>query len=84
MRDTTIDGHKKAKVIAIRRDLFNLIFTMNKHNFEALKVIDEVRKLKDRILNYGAHPHSTTLYRTEIEDGIKLMTRLEKVLSRVT
>lgn len=84
MRDTTIDGHKKAKVIAIRRDLFNLVFTMNKDNFEALKVIDEVRKLKDRILNYGAHPHSTTLYRTEIEDGIKLMTRLEKVLSRVT
>jgi hypothetical protein len=63
--------------------LFNLIYSINKDNFEALKVIDEVKKLKDRILNYGAHPHSITLYRKEVEDGMKLMTKLEKVLSRV-
>ncbi len=83
MRDTTIDGMKKAKLIAIRRALFKMVFSLNKDNMDALKVIDEVRKLKDRILNSGAHPHTTTIYRTEIEDGIKLMTRLEKVLSRV-
>lgn len=84
MADTTIDGKKKGKLIAIRREIFKMIFDLNKENFEALKVIDEVRKLKDRILNYGAHPHSVTLYRREVEDGMKLMTRLEKVLSRVT
>lgn len=84
MADKTIDGKKKGKLIAIRRDLFKMIFDLNKENFEALKVIDEVRKLKDRILNYGAHPHSVTLYRREVEDGMKLMTRLEKILSKVT
>ena len=60
-----------------------MIFSLNKDNMAALKVIDEVRKLKDRILNSGAHPNTTTIYRSEIEDGIKLMTRLEKVLARV-
>lgn len=82
-RDMTIDGTKKAKLIAIRRNLFKLIFDLNKENFEALKVIGEVKKLKDRILNYGAHPHSVTLYRKEVEEGMKLMSRLEKVLSSV-
>lgn len=83
IRDKTIDGEDKAKLIAIRRNLFNLIFSLNKDNIEALKLIDEVKKLKDRILNYGAHPHSVTLYRQEVEDGMKLLTRLEAVLSRV-
>lgn len=82
--DTTIDNEKKRKLIAIRRDLFKMIFDLNKENFEALKVIDEVRKLKARILNYGAHPHSVTLYRREVEDGMKLMTRLQKVLANIT
>lgn len=84
LRDNAIDGKNKGKLIAIRRDLFKMIFDLSKENFEALKVIDEVRKLKDQILNYGAHPHSVTLYRQEVEDGMKLMTRLEKVLSKVT
>jgi len=83
MRDTTITGKKKAKLLAIRKDLFKMVFSLNKDNMVALEIIDEVRKLKDRILNSGAHPHTATIYRTEIEDGIKLITRLEKFLSRV-
>ncbi len=84
IKDAALDGKKKAKLIAIRRDLFKLVFNLNRENMAALKVIGEVRKLKDRILNHGAHPHTTTLYRKEVEDGIKLMTRLEKILLRVT
>jgi energy-coupling factor transporter ATP-binding protein EcfA2 len=38
MRDTNIDGKKKAKLIAIRRDLFKMVFSLNKDNMAALKV----------------------------------------------
>lgn len=84
MKDKTIDGHMKSKLFATRRALFDLLFSLNKDNMSALKIIEEVTKLKDRILNLGAHPHTTTIYRKEIEDGIKLIGRLEKVLSKIS
>ena len=60
-----------------------MLYDMNKENFEALKIIGAVQKLKDRILNHGAHPSFSPLYRKEVEDGIKLIEKFEKVLSKV-
>ncbi len=83
IKDRLIDGKKKAKLIAIRKEIWRMIFSINKENNEALKIIEEVKKLKNRVLNHGAHPHATTLYRKEVEDGIVLIGRLEKVLKAI-
>ena len=83
MADTTIDRKKRGKLSTIRKEIFKMIFDLSKENFEDLKVIDEVEKLKNRILNYGAHAHAVTFYRREVEEGMILMTRLEKLLSKV-
>lgn len=51
--------------------------------FEALKYVKEVREIKDRLLNYGAHPSDDTLFKTEMKEAIELFDKLHSVLNKV-
>lgn len=78
-----IEPALKTKIISARKTLFELLEKANIENKEALKFINEVHKIKDRILNYGAHPSDETLFKTEMEEAVKLFGELQTVLDKV-
>ena len=82
-KDTTVDLILKKKVIGARNALFELATRTTKENAEALKFVREVRKIKDCILNYGAHPSDETLFKSEMEEAVKLFEKLQSVLNKV-
>ena len=47
----------------------------------ALKLLDEVRRIKDRILNPASHAGAAPLYKKEAEDAIKVIKSLDTALA---
>ncbi|WP_420467301.1 hypothetical protein [Panacagrimonas sp.] len=48
-----------------------------------VKLMDEVLKATERVLNPGAHGGEAPLYEKEIEDSIALVKRLETVATAI-
>jgi hypothetical protein len=46
----------------------------------ALKLLDDVRRIKDRILNPASHAGAAPLYSKEAEDAIKVIEALNPAL----
>ncbi len=49
---------------------------------ESVEIIDQVIRMKDRVLNPASHWNETPLYKAEVKKALKLIQRLEKVLLR--
>lgn len=73
-----------AKMYAARSDLQQSIITLlsdaSRKRLNALKLLDEVRRIKDRILNPASHAGATPLYTKEAEDAIKVIQALAPAL----
>lgn len=73
-----------AKMYAARRDLQQSIITLlsdaSRKRLNALKLLDEVRRIKDRILNPASHAGTTPLYTKEAEDAIRVIQTLGPAL----
>jgi energy-coupling factor transporter ATP-binding protein EcfA2 len=82
-KDKTVDIELKKKVLGARNSLFEIAAKTNKEYIEAFKFVKEVKKIKDRILNYGAHPSDEDLFKTEMEEAVKLFEKLQSVLNKV-
>lgn len=73
-----------AKLFAARRNLQHSIITLlsdaSRKRLAAIKLLDEVRRIKDRILNPASHAVATPLYTKEAEDAIKVIQALVPAL----
>jgi len=73
-----------AKMYAAKRDLQQSIITLlsdaSRKRLNALKLLDEVRRIKDRILNPASHAGTTPLYTKEAEDAIRVIQALGPAL----
>lgn len=73
-----------AKLYAARPNLHQSIIELlsdaSRKRLNALKLLDEVRRIKDRILNPASHAGSAPLYTKEAEDAIKVIQALEPAL----
>ena len=56
---------------------------MNRKRLTAIKLLQEVEKIKDRILNPASHSGATPLYSKEAEDAIKVIEALDATLTAV-
>jgi len=74
-----------AKLYAARSDLqqtiIELLSNVSRKRLTAIKLLDEVRRIKDRILNPASHAGSTPLYTKEAEDAIKVIQALDSALN---
>ncbi len=74
-----------AKLFAARPNLHqsivDLLSDASRKRLTALKLLDEVRRIKDRILNPASHAGTAPLYRKEAEDAIKVIHALEAALN---
>lgn len=73
----------KEKIFKARTAVFDTAQAVKAETHDALQFVNQVRKIKDRLLNYGAHPSDDTLYKTEMEDAVVLFEKLQNILKRV-
>ena len=81
-------GKIVAKLIAVRADLLDAVIEVlrdeSRKQMNAARLLNEVKKIKNRILNLASHAGSTPLYTREAEDAIELAqlkTALDEALA---
>ncbi len=85
------DNHAKGRVIAriiasrpnLQAAILESLTEASRAKLNALRILDDVRKIKDRILNPASHAGVTPLYSKEAEDAIKIIERLQSALDDV-
>lgn len=80
---TDIHKNSKKKIFAARKAIFDTAKSVKTETNEAFQFVDKVINIKDRLLNYGAHPSDDTLFKTEMEEAIALFDNLQSVLNAV-
>ncbi len=74
-----------AKLYAARPNLHQCIIDLlsdaSRKRLTAIKLLDEVRRIKDRILNPASHAGTTPLYTKEAEDAVKVIQALDTALN---
>lgn len=74
-----------AKLYAARPKLHQCIIDLlsesSRKRLTAIKLLDEVRRIKDRILNPASHAGATPLYSKEAEDAVKVIQALDAALT---
>jgi energy-coupling factor transporter ATP-binding protein EcfA2 len=74
-----------AKLYSARPNLHQCIIELlsdaSRKRLTAIKLLEEVRKIKERILNPASHAGATPLYAKEAEDAIKVIQALETALA---
>lgn len=74
-----------AKLYAARPNLhqsiLDLLSDASRKRLAALKLVEEVKRIKDRILNPASHAGAAPLYTKEAEDAIKVIQALEPALN---
>lgn len=73
----------KAKIFKARTTVFDTVQSIKAETHDALQFVNRVRLIKDRLLNYGAHPSDDTLYKAEMEDAVLLFEKLQTIFNRV-
>lgn len=74
-----------AKLYAARPNLHQCIIDLlsdaSQKRLNALKLLEEVRRIKDRILNPASHAGATPLYTKEAEDAVAVIRSLDTALT---
>jgi energy-coupling factor transporter ATP-binding protein EcfA2 len=74
-----------AKLYAARPNLhqsiLDLLSDASRKRLAALKLVEEVKRIKDRILNPASHAGASPLFTKEAEDAIKVIQALEPALN---
>lgn len=73
----------KSKVATVRKTIFESAQFMTNELQGALKAVNQIKILKDRLLNYGAHPSDDVLYKTEMEEALELFKGMQGILNKV-
>lgn len=78
------DIELKKRLEKLRNDTFSMLLKQYEHQQNdvtknKLKKLDNLKSLKDRVLNPASHSISTPLYDKEINDAIKLIEDIKKV-----
>jgi hypothetical protein len=76
-----LDAADRGKLKSQRNNLRSLLKDENWKAIENAKLIDEVLKTTERVLNPGAHVGDSPLYEHEVQKALDLIAKLEKCLA---
>jgi len=79
--DTSLSPAEKGQIKCQRNRLKQFLTHQAWQNFEAVEIVDSIIQMKDRVLNPAAHWNETPLYDAEVKKALRLIERLETVLS---
>lgn len=78
--DETLDADTRERLKQHRQRMKDFMMHHAWSKLEAYKILDQVLRMKDRVLNPASHWNETPLYQTEIQKALKLIDQLEKIL----
>jgi len=70
----------KQQLYQARGDLFKFFIEYHKYKDSEIKIFNELKEIKDRVLNPSSHYSEAPIFKKEIEDAIKLIDRLREFL----
>ena len=79
--DVSLTDIEKTLLKEQREKLKNFLNKDTWKAFESIEILDTIIQMKDRVLNPAAHWNETPLYDAEVKKALKLIERLETVLS---
>jgi len=79
-KDSDIDPTLKQQLFQARGDLFNLFIKHTEYKNSEVQIFEELKNIKDRVLNPSSHYSEAPIFRKEIEDAIYLVDRLKDFL----
>ena len=80
--DSTLDAETKGKLKAQRRHLRQFLSQAAWRHLETIEVVDQVIRMKDRVLNPAAHWGEAPLYDAELRKALRLVERLQRCLNQ--
>jgi len=79
-KDENLTQEDKNKLYQARGDLFNVFIKYNEYKNNEVKIFEELKNIKDRVLNPASHYNEAPIFKKETEDAIKLIDRLKQFL----
>jgi hypothetical protein len=61
--------------------MFEFLTDASRKQLNAIKLLEDVKNIKDRILNPASHAGVTPIYTKEAEDAVKVIQALEAALT---
>ena len=80
--DTTLSAEERGRIKKQRQRLKAFLSDESWKALKSVEIIDQVIRMKDRVLNPASHWNETPLYQAEVQKALRLIQRLEKVLLR--
>jgi len=79
--DTTLTLETKGQLKSLINRLVDFLMQQSAQEVKFTKILDELKSIKDRILNPGSHVSATPLYSQELQEAIKIVEDLHKLLT---
>ncbi|MDH6312377.1 AAA15 family ATPase/GTPase [Parabacteroides sp. PFB2-10] len=79
--DTALTLAEKGQLRTLRAYLINFLIEQNEQEIQISAKLDELRSIKDRILNPGSHRTSMPYYEQELKDAIQIVEQLYVLLN---
>lgn len=78
--DETLEANQKGRLRGFNKKL--LKFTKKYHTFKTteFKILEELKNIKNRVLNPLSHKNEAPIFKKEVEDAIELIDRLKEFL----
>lgn len=78
--DGSLTSHEKGLLIGAKTKLLKFTKKYHEYKVDELIIFDELKNIKDRVLNPSSHSSEAPIFRREVEDAIKLVERLKNYL----
>lgn len=76
----TLELAQKSKLRSLRKKLFEFTKKYHTYEMEKIQIFDELKRIKDRVLNPLSHKNEAPIFKKEVEDAIELVGRLKEFL----
>ncbi len=78
--DDTLSPEIKGKLKSLKSELFNFVIKETQNNSRLEQVLNELKKITDRVLNPASHHTSISYYSAEINDAINKIAELRDLI----
>lgn len=78
--DGSLTPHEKGLLRGAKTKLLKFTKKYHEYKVNELIIFDELKNIKDRVLNPSSHSSEAPIFRREVEDAIKLVERLKNYL----
>lgn len=78
--DATLNPNQKGLLRGLREKLFNFTKKYHTYKTEEIQILDELKRIKDRVLNPLSHNSEAPIFEQEVQEAIDLIGRLKQFL----